>query len=182
MRVDYALNQITLLTMDRLRIRERLEIKGRGFGKGRFKGLTVSVNNQLAGEIEKIYLEFQEYTSVLKKLDYFEEKKKEIEIKLSGICNKNIHRSKVVSLMESHELILQVKPVWPKDNSVEETNSKIKFNYAGVNENEMEDNNIDKLSIAVDLESDDNIVVNQVIHKETTEKDNERWKMDEKSK
>ncbi|KAI3775902.1 hypothetical protein L1987_45660 [Smallanthus sonchifolius] len=116
MKVDYTLNQITFWTMDRLRIRERLEIKGRGFGK--------------------------------------------------------------------------VKPVWPQYNSVEETNSKIsdvleKINEEivdeeihGVNENEMEDNNIEKLDITVDLESDDNIDVNQVFQNETIEKDEEAKEMD----
>ncbi|KAI3777134.1 hypothetical protein L1987_46928 [Smallanthus sonchifolius] len=193
MKVDYTLNQITFWTMDRLRIRERLEIKGRGFGKGRFKGLTVSVNNQLAGEMEDISLEFQEeYTSVLKKLDDFEEKKKDIENELSRIYNRNIERSKVVSLMERHELVLQVKLVWPQDNRVQETTAKIsdvlkKINEEivdeeihGVNENKMKDNNIEKLDIAVDLESDDNNYVNQVFQNETTEKgkDVEEGKID----
>ncbi|KAI3676131.1 hypothetical protein L1987_85731 [Smallanthus sonchifolius] len=41
------------------------------------------------------------------------------------------------------------------------------------NENEMEDNNIEKLDIAVDLEADDNLDVNQVFQNETTEKDEE---------
>ncbi|KAI3810336.1 hypothetical protein L1987_19948 [Smallanthus sonchifolius] len=160
MKVDYTLNQTTLWTMDRLRIRERLEIKGSGFGKGRFKGLMVSVNNKSGGEMEDVSLEFQEEYTVLKKLDDFEEKKKEIEIELS------------------------------EDNSVEKTNSKIgdvlkKINedivekeIHGVNENEMEDNNIDKLDIEVDLESDDNIDLNQVFQSETTEKDEEAREMD----
>ncbi|KAI3762293.1 hypothetical protein L1987_52718 [Smallanthus sonchifolius] len=141
--------------------------------------LTISINNQTVGEMEHISLEFQEeYTSVLKKLDDFEEKKNEIENDLSVIYNKNIERSKVVSLMEKHELILQVKPSWPQDNSLKETNSKIgdllkKINEEivdgeidGVNENEMEDNNID---IALDLEADDNLDVSQEFQKETTE-------------
>ncbi|KAI3712920.1 hypothetical protein L1987_71490 [Smallanthus sonchifolius] len=155
----------------RLRIRGRLEIKGKGIGKGRFKGLTISINNQTVGEMEDISLEFQG------------------------------------SLMERHELILQVKPVWPQDNSLKETNSKIgdvlkKINEEivdgeidGVNENEMEDNNID---IALHLEVDDNLDVSKEFQKEKTEigvnenviEDNniyiavdlEGWKMDEKSK
>ncbi|KAI3811287.1 hypothetical protein L1987_21008 [Smallanthus sonchifolius] len=147
--------------MDRLRIRERLKIKGRGFGKGRFKGLTVSVNNASAGEMDDVSLEFQ-------KLDDLKEKKKEIEIEIAGIYNKNIERSKVVSLIERFELLLQVIPVWSEDISV--------------NEIEMEDNNIEKLDIQVDnskqhLEYDDNIDINhdnidinQGIQSETTEK------------
>ncbi|KAI3675016.1 hypothetical protein L1987_84597 [Smallanthus sonchifolius] len=184
MKVNYTINQITFWTMDRLRIRERFEIKGKGFGKGRFKGLTISVNNQTVGEMEDISLEFQEeYISVLKKLDDFEEKKRRLKMIYLRFIKKNIERSKVVSLIERHEFILQVKPVWPQDNSLEETNSKInemlkKINEEivdqeivdeeihGVNENEMEDNNID---ISVDLEACDNIDVNQVFQNEATE-------------
>ncbi|KAI3713124.1 hypothetical protein L1987_71696 [Smallanthus sonchifolius] len=178
MKVDYTVNQITFWTMDRLRIRERSEIKGKDIGKGRFKGLTISINNQTVGEMEHISFEFQEeYIGVLKKLDDFVEKKKEIENDLSVIYNKNTERSKVVSLMERHELILQVKPVWPQDNSLTKTNSKIgdvlkKINEEivdreidGVNGNEMEDNNID---IALHLEAGDNLDVSKEFQKEKT--------------
>ncbi|KAI3676541.1 hypothetical protein L1987_86152 [Smallanthus sonchifolius] len=144
MKVDYTINQITFWTMDRMRIRKRLEIKGKGFSKGRFKGLTISVNNQTIGEREDISLEFQEeYISVLKKLDDFEEKKKEIENDLSEIYKKNIERSKVILILITNE-----------------------FEDTGVNDNEMEDNNID---ILVELEVDDNIDVNQVFQNEATE-------------
>ncbi|KAI3828254.1 hypothetical protein L1987_02352 [Smallanthus sonchifolius] len=95
MKVDTTVNAITYWNMKRLKLREKLEIKGGGFGKGEFKGLTeVEVDQTLEGD-----LLMDEMTDVARMLSVIKKEKNKIENTLGLMYEKHHEKEEVLNLI-----------------------------------------------------------------------------------
>ncbi|KAK9056525.1 hypothetical protein SSX86_023887 [Deinandra increscens subsp. villosa] len=118
---DGSQNAITFWTMSKLRKRQKLEIKKRGFGLGKFKGLSDVVNDGSKEMIEAdVVLTLSEKVSdVHKVLDELATHKLHVEDSLVKLLAEYPQSIEVNLLKEKYQLLLEKSILSPQDTAPE---------------------------------------------------------------